>query len=700
MADILIHSTVPSLFTHTESASNLIVDNQTTDTQTNNSNNNNKYNGHVTRLRNVFTDQTLNSNEHLKHQSTMNTQRKYSNSDQHYDFPADAIEQFKKLQREDSDIQIMPAFLPSNIIKRMNHLNTTFVKPTKIEANLPKYSFHEQDEQTISNESFLIDEPDYVHDDVDPSSSPIFYETEGLPKLEDGDEDDSLNDVRRVRFSTAPLRVYPAYSPNEYDRRNPDIDPFAAAAEYELEKRIEKMDVFTIDIEKGPDGLGISILGMGVGADSGLEKLGIFVKTMNPDGIIGKDGRIQIGDQIIEVDGQSLVGVTHVYATNVLKNTSGLVRFVIGREKDFSKSEILGLIQRSLQLDKEREEMSRTFQQYQNAYYEKIFNENNDEVIDDEDDDSRHQQQKQKLTNDFEIEILKQCYESLEKTLDNTEKEKENYQKLYEQTLNDFRELEEKYVQAKVLIQQLQDREIDVNEKHEKKVNDLLKRIEELEKIISISTSTSQINRNTPATIRLPSLSLEKISAHSQLDSWHVPQLYLATNQHTNKSVDQLDQNFLANRTKLPLKHLSTPSLGDISNDSDLASAKTQIPLLDQTNNDHYVEIKDWTTDQCIQWLTAQQMTSYIPIFLNRSIDGEKLLVLDSSKMKAIGIKSSKDRDQLKSRIKELKHTELNRLRERLLNQSSSSSSNAISKRIRSSSLSRLRERRFFSSGK
>ena len=45
--------------------------------------------------------------------------------------------------------------------------------------------------------------------------------------------------------------MFNTYANEDYDRRNEEVDPVASSAEYELEKRVEKLELFPVELEKG-----------------------------------------------------------------------------------------------------------------------------------------------------------------------------------------------------------------------------------------------------------------------------------------------------------------------------------------------------------------------------------------------------------------------------------------------------------------
>ncbi|XP_071975902.1 syntaxin-binding protein 4-like isoform X1 [Engystomops pustulosus] len=101
--------------------------------------------------------------------------------------------------------------------------------------------------------------------------------------------------------------------------------------------------VYCMEFNDCVNGLGIKVIG-------GLrefcrEEYGVYVKRILPGGVAYSDGRLQPGDQILEVNGESLLGISNDRAVDILRMASatGYMRLLIARDDEARKefSELL-----------------------------------------------------------------------------------------------------------------------------------------------------------------------------------------------------------------------------------------------------------------------------------------------------------------------------------------------------------------------
>ncbi|XP_033018780.1 membrane-associated guanylate kinase, WW and PDZ domain-containing protein 2 isoform X12 [Lacerta agilis] len=107
----------------------------------------------------------------------------------------------------------------------------------------------------------------------------------------------------------------------DYRQHSPDTRQYPLS-DY---RQPQDFDYFTVDMEKGAKGFGFSIRG-------GREyKMDLYVLRLAEDGPAIRNGRMRVGDQIIEINGESTRDMTHARAIELIKSGGRRVRLLLKR---------------------------------------------------------------------------------------------------------------------------------------------------------------------------------------------------------------------------------------------------------------------------------------------------------------------------------------------------------------------------------
>ncbi|XP_053806396.1 inaD-like protein isoform X2 [Vidua chalybeata] len=157
----------------------------------------------------------------------------------------------------------------------------------------------------------------------------------GIKVSKDQDADKGNKSDKRKYGAPPPMKLPPPYRALERHHAEEaalgEEEDEDACAEEKIRQRYADLpgELHIIELEKDKNGLGLSLAG-----NKDRSRMSIFVVGINPDGPAGRDGRMHIGDELLEINNQILYGRSHQNASAIIKTAPSKVKLVFIRSED------------------------------------------------------------------------------------------------------------------------------------------------------------------------------------------------------------------------------------------------------------------------------------------------------------------------------------------------------------------------------
>uniref|UniRef100_G1TA76 PATJ crumbs cell polarity complex component n=1 Tax=Oryctolagus cuniculus TaxID=9986 RepID=G1TA76_RABIT len=144
-------------------------------------------------------------------------------------------------------------------------------------------------------------------------------------------QDQDIQEQKEKRQGTAPppMKLPPPYSAPSEDSEESEGEH--AFTDKKIKQRYADLpgELHIIELEKDKNGLGLSLAG-----NKDRSRMSIFVVGINPEGPAATDGRMRIGDELLEINNQILYGRSHQNASAIIKTAPSKVKLVFIRNED------------------------------------------------------------------------------------------------------------------------------------------------------------------------------------------------------------------------------------------------------------------------------------------------------------------------------------------------------------------------------